>query len=142
MTIRSITGSDIIRIGYKQGTTIGLALRAAKAAQAAGSTSEAIEASLAKVLFAPADHVADSIFGDLAAVLVQQNAAPRAATGPAPRTEPAPNKIWGQHDEVDEMPGAYKNIRDVMEAMTDLVEVVGQFDPKIVKMSDDGTNED
>ncbi len=43
---------------------------------------------------------------------------------------------------LDEMPGAYKNILDVMAAMTDLVEVVGQFDPKIVKMSDDGTNED
>jgi tRNA-splicing ligase RtcB len=43
---------------------------------------------------------------------------------------------------LDEMPGAYKNIHDVMAAMSDLVDVVGRFDPKIVKMSDDGTNED
>ena len=43
---------------------------------------------------------------------------------------------------LDEMPGAYKNILDVMAAMADLVDIVGRFDPKVVKMSDDGTSED
>jgi tRNA-splicing ligase RtcB len=35
---------------------------------------------------------------------------------------------------VDESPVAYKNIHDVMEAQVDLVDVVGTFYPKIVRM--------
>lgn len=43
---------------------------------------------------------------------------------------------------LDEVAGSYKNIDDVMAAQTDLVDIVGVFHPKIVKMSDDGTSED
>jgi tRNA-splicing ligase RtcB len=39
----------------------------------------------------------------------------------------------------DEVPGVYKNIEDVMREQTDLVEIVARFDPKIVKMCDDGS---
>ena len=39
----------------------------------------------------------------------------------------------------DEVPNAYKRIEDVMLAQQDLVEVVARFDPKIVKMCDDGS---
>lgn len=39
----------------------------------------------------------------------------------------------------DEVPGVYKNIRNVMAAQQDLVEIVAQFDPKIVKMCGDGS---
>lgn len=35
---------------------------------------------------------------------------------------------------LDEVPGVYKDIHSVMSAQTDLVEVLGQFDPRIVKM--------
>lgn len=42
----------------------------------------------------------------------------------------------------DEVPYVYKNILDVMAAQADLVETVGRFDPKIVKMSHDGRAED
>jgi tRNA-splicing ligase RtcB len=35
---------------------------------------------------------------------------------------------------LDEVPGVYKDIRTVMAAQTDLVEVLGQFQPKLVKM--------
>jgi tRNA-splicing ligase RtcB len=35
---------------------------------------------------------------------------------------------------LDEVPGVYKDIHAVMAAQTDLVEVLGQFDPKLVKM--------
>jgi len=42
----------------------------------------------------------------------------------------------------DEVPYVYKDIHKVMQEQTDLVEVVAQFDPKIVKMSDDGRAED
>ncbi len=39
----------------------------------------------------------------------------------------------------DEVPGVYKDIREVMRQQADLVAVVARFDPKIVKMCDDGS---
>lgn len=39
---------------------------------------------------------------------------------------------------IDENPFVYKDIREVMQAQHDLVEVVAQFDPKIVKMAPEG----
>ena len=39
----------------------------------------------------------------------------------------------------DEVPGVYKDIRQVMAAQQDLVQVVAQFDPRIVKMCGDGS---
>ncbi len=38
---------------------------------------------------------------------------------------------------IDEAPGAYKDIFAVMRQQADLVEIVGRFDPKIVKMAGD-----
>lgn len=43
---------------------------------------------------------------------------------------------------IDENPFAYKDIDAVMNAQTDLVKVIARFDPRIVKMADDGTSED
>lgn len=39
---------------------------------------------------------------------------------------------------LDEVPMAYKNISEVMAAQSDLVETIGQFDPKLVKMAPHG----
>jgi tRNA-splicing ligase RtcB (3'-phosphate/5'-hydroxy nucleic acid ligase) len=39
----------------------------------------------------------------------------------------------------DEVPGVYKDIRSVMAAQADLVDVVAQFDPKVVRMCGDGS---
>jgi RNA-splicing ligase RtcB len=39
---------------------------------------------------------------------------------------------------IDEAPGVYKDIQTVMNAQSDLVDVVARFDPKIVKMADAG----
>ena len=39
---------------------------------------------------------------------------------------------------IDEAPGVYKDIHSVMSAQTDLVEVLGRFDPKLVKMAPAG----
>ena len=39
---------------------------------------------------------------------------------------------------LDEVPGVYKDIHTVMAAQTDLVEVLGRFDPKLVKMAPAG----
>lgn len=42
----------------------------------------------------------------------------------------------------DEVPGVYKDIESVMAAQRDLVDIIGRFDPKIVKMSPGGKAED
>jgi len=39
---------------------------------------------------------------------------------------------------LDEVPIAYKNIREVMADQSDLVTTLGQFDPKLVKMAPSG----
>jgi tRNA-splicing ligase RtcB len=41
---------------------------------------------------------------------------------------------------LDEVPMAYKNIREVMAAQNDLVTILGQFDPKLVKMAPPAAN--
>lgn len=43
---------------------------------------------------------------------------------------------------LDEAPGAYKDIENVMKAQTVLVDVVGKFYPKIVRMAEGGPRED
>lgn len=43
---------------------------------------------------------------------------------------------------LDEAPGAYKDINQVMGAQKALVDTVGKFYPKIVRMADDGSRED
>ena len=40
--------------------------------------------------------------------------------------------------DLDEVPMAYKNIRNVMAAQKDVVTVLGEFMPKLVKMSPSG----
>jgi tRNA-splicing ligase RtcB len=40
---------------------------------------------------------------------------------------------------LDEVPGVYKDIRTVMAAQKDLVEIVATFDPKVVLMCSDGS---
>lgn len=40
---------------------------------------------------------------------------------------------------IDEVPGAYKNIHEVMASQQDLVDIVGEFSPKIVMMCGDGS---
>ena len=39
---------------------------------------------------------------------------------------------------IDEVPGVYKDIHEVMAAQTDLVDVLGRFDPRLVKMAGGG----
>ncbi len=43
---------------------------------------------------------------------------------------------------LDEVPGAYKDIRTVMKAQEDLVSIVAKFQPRLVKMADDGEQGD
>jgi tRNA-splicing ligase RtcB (3'-phosphate/5'-hydroxy nucleic acid ligase) len=39
---------------------------------------------------------------------------------------------------IDEVPGSYKNIHEVMSQQNDLVQVIARFDPRIVKMAPEG----
>ena len=39
---------------------------------------------------------------------------------------------------IDEVPGVYKDIHEVMAAQVDLVDVLGRFEPKLVKMAGEG----
>jgi tRNA-splicing ligase RtcB (3'-phosphate/5'-hydroxy nucleic acid ligase) len=58
---------------------------------------------------------------------------------PPPRSEPVKYRQWGtglEHEAV--MQVVYKNIREVMAAQSDLVTILGQFDPKLVKMAPHG----
>lgn len=43
---------------------------------------------------------------------------------------------------LDEAPMAYKDIHQVMAAQTSLVDVIAKFEPKMVRMADDGSRED
>lgn len=43
---------------------------------------------------------------------------------------------------LDEAPMAYKDIHQVMAAQTNLVDIVAKFEPKMVRMADDGSRED
>lgn len=43
---------------------------------------------------------------------------------------------------IDEVPGVYKDIHSVMAAQTDLVDILGAFQPRIVKMCPSGESED
>jgi tRNA-splicing ligase RtcB len=43
---------------------------------------------------------------------------------------------------LDEAAQAYKRIEEVMAAQEDLVDIIGKFEPKIVRMADDGSSED
>ena len=43
---------------------------------------------------------------------------------------------------LDEAPGAYKDIHQVMAAQAELVDTLAMFTPKIVRMADDGSKED
>jgi len=50
-------------------------------------------------------------------------------------------RVWdrGMAAGADEVPGVYKDIRQVMQAQKDLVDIVARFDPKIVRMCGDGS---
>jgi RNA-splicing ligase RtcB len=44
--------------------------------------------------------------------------------------------------DIDELPRVYKDNQSVMAAQTDLVDVLGEFRPRIVKMYPEGASED
>jgi tRNA-splicing ligase RtcB len=94
-----MTGDDLIRLGFKPGKTLGLALKLAN------STGDQAESDLSKVLADPAAYRDDPRYGELAGAL-EQDAKPSV---PALKSPPAPYRIWGTGIEpqaVDQMKAA------------------------------------
>ncbi|RYD61227.1 MAG: RtcB family protein, partial [Verrucomicrobiaceae bacterium] len=55
-------------------------------------------------------------------------------TWSAVRKQLAENQVELLSAGLDEVPGVYKDIHQVMAAQEDLVDVLGRFDPRLVKM--------
>jgi tRNA-splicing ligase RtcB len=87
-------GNDILRLGYRPGKIIGLALHAADAARAGGATDDDILSDLADVPNAPADYLDDPVYGRVAEALAAYEAhRERSASYNLDRA--APYRIWG-----------------------------------------------
>ncbi|MBN1678839.1 MAG: RtcB family protein [Anaerolineae bacterium] len=87
-------GNTIIKLGYRPGKTVGLALQAAHAAQADGLDDDAILSDLADVLNAPGDFLDDPVYGAVAAALTAYEHH-RERTSSYDLTTAAPYRVWG-----------------------------------------------
>jgi tRNA-splicing ligase RtcB len=86
-----MTGKNLIKLGYKPGHTIGVALRLIPEA-ARHLDDEAIKRELKAVLENPVQNAAHPYFSELAAALREDSERPAFQERP----EPAPYKIWGE----------------------------------------------
>ena len=87
-------GNDILRLGYRPGKVIGLALHAADAARADGATDDDILSDLADVLNAPADYLDDPVYGPVAEALAAYEAH-RERSASYNLDSAAPYRVWG-----------------------------------------------
>jgi tRNA-splicing ligase RtcB len=87
-------GNDILRLGYRPGKIIGLALHAADAARADGATDDDILSDLADVLNAPADYLDDPVYGRVAEALAAYEAH-RERSATYNLDSAAPYRVWG-----------------------------------------------
>jgi tRNA-splicing ligase RtcB len=88
--------NDLLRLGYRPGKVIGLALRAAEAAQTAGATQDDVLSDLADVLNAPQDYADDPVYGRVAeALAAYERHRERSTPTTYDLTQAAPYKIWG-----------------------------------------------
>jgi tRNA-splicing ligase RtcB len=87
-------GHDILRLGYRPGKMIGLALRAAAVAQDGGATPDDVLSDLTDVLNAPEDYLEDPVYGRVAeALAAYERHRERSATYDL--DSPAPYRVWG-----------------------------------------------
>ncbi len=87
-------GNDLLRLGYRPGKIIGLALHAADAARADGAADDDILSDLADVLNAPADYLEDPIYGRVAEALAAYEAH-RERSASYNLDSAAPYRVWG-----------------------------------------------
>jgi tRNA-splicing ligase RtcB len=87
-------GNDLLRLGYRPGKIVGLALRAAAVAQAEGAAPDDVLSDLADVLNAPGDYLADPVYGRVAEALAAYERHRERSTG-YDLDSPAPYRVWG-----------------------------------------------
>ncbi len=87
----TVNGNDLIRVGYKSGKALGLALQAAKAAHASGIPNRAIKDTLSEVLLTPDNYAEDPIYKAVA----QELLAERTTSVAYDLDNAAPYQTWG-----------------------------------------------
>jgi tRNA-splicing ligase RtcB len=88
-------GNDLLRLGYRPGHIVGLALKAAKKAQAAGVSEEDVKSSLLNVLNMPESYADDPVFGQVAGQLIAQKPKQSSASQNYELNTSAPYRVWG-----------------------------------------------
>ncbi|MBL8757649.1 MAG: RtcB family protein [Phycisphaerae bacterium] len=84
---------ELQNLGVPRGEAMRLATAACAAGAQAGLNQQALRTALARVLADPPAHLADPVFGPLAAHLSEVPSAPPTALRSGP---PAPHRIWGE----------------------------------------------
>jgi tRNA-splicing ligase RtcB len=87
-----MNGKDLIRLGFRPGRAIGVALRLIPSAQEAIGIKK-LKKELKAVLESPAQNTAHPQFGEVAEALLQDQAPPAFIE----RAEPAPYQVWGEN---------------------------------------------
>ena len=87
-----MNGDDILRLGYKPGRVVGMALKAAKSAANAGVSDDTIRDTLTAILSNPAAYAEDAIFAPIAKEMTPQIDPMRVAYG---LENSAPYQVWG-----------------------------------------------
>jgi len=87
-----MNGNDLLRIGYKSGKSLGLALKAAKAAHQTDVSNKTIRETLVRVLAEPERYAEDPTYGETARELIRE-AHPNIEYG---LDKVAPYPIWGK----------------------------------------------
>ena len=87
-----MTGKDLIKLGFKPGPTVGVALRLVEAAEKSGTLgNKEIRRELKAVLADPVRNAAHPYFSELARMVREANEPPAYT----PRADPAPYQVWG-----------------------------------------------
>src|SRR5581483_10286885 len=104
---KTMNGSDILKLGYRPGKVVGLALAAAEAALAAGVSEEDVRSTLVNVLNLPDSYRDDPIYGPVAAMLISQR-----SKRPDYELEiAAPYRVWGSDIEPEAMEQMKRAVR-------------------------------
>jgi tRNA-splicing ligase RtcB len=91
----AMDGNDLLRLGYRPGHIVGLALKAAKKAQAAGASEEDVKGTLLNVLNMPETYADDPVFGQVAGQLIAQKPKQSSASQHYDLNTSAPYRVWG-----------------------------------------------
>jgi tRNA-splicing ligase RtcB (3'-phosphate/5'-hydroxy nucleic acid ligase) len=91
----AITGKSLIKLGWQEGKSLGLAISLAQQLQAGGTPREAVLALLEQVRQSPVDYLADPVAGELAASIKPPGSPQAPEASDEARPEPLPYRVWG-----------------------------------------------